>query len=300
VNWKKFKISFSKMCRFKTALFIFCTASFFTATLSATPLSPCATLFDTQNYAGKQLQLLDGKQFLNLDEEYISASEIWNATLSFQVNSGCIFTACNDSNLDGDCKKFSESAPTLPLSFASLLSANCTCATDCQCSSIYMRRSGCARAYINGDCNTCHAHYTDLRGQKESFSPEFQGKVSSIVIRPGCSLTIYDEEDYEGDDKTYQDTVENWNKNKEIGSYECHCIPESLQLQSKPPRPAEYPDFINLPNTVDDISKMMNGEAGRHPGLLAALKSLKNKRSARNAYILILGLTGSGKSSAVS
>ncbi len=37
-----------------------------------------------------------------------------------------------------------------------------------------------------------------------------------------------------------------------------------------------------------------------HPGLRGALKSLRHKRSGKNAYILLLGMTGSGKSSAVS
>jgi len=41
-----------------------------------------------------------------------------------------------------------------------------------------------------------------------------------------------------------------------------------------------------------------NGEP--HPALVAALRSLRNNRSPRNAYILMLGLTGSGKSSTVS
>jgi predicted GTPase len=44
---------------------------------------------------------------------------------------------------------------------------------------------------------------------------------------------------------------------------------------------------------------MMNGENERHPGLTAALQSMSKKRSPRNAYILLLGSTGSGKSSAV-
>jgi Cdc6-like AAA superfamily ATPase len=44
---------------------------------------------------------------------------------------------------------------------------------------------------------------------------------------------------------------------------------------------------------------MMKGENERHPGLTAALQSMSKNRSPTNAYILLLGTTGSGKSSAV-
>jgi GTPase SAR1 family protein len=44
---------------------------------------------------------------------------------------------------------------------------------------------------------------------------------------------------------------------------------------------------------------MMDGENERHPGLTAALQSMSKKRSPKNAYILLLGSAGSGKSSAV-
>ncbi len=37
-----------------------------------------------------------------------------------------------------------------------------------------------------------------------------------------------------------------------------------------------------------------------HPGVISALESLKNKRSSHRAYILLIGLTGSGKSTTVS
>jgi Tfp pilus assembly pilus retraction ATPase PilT len=60
------------------------------------------------------------------------------------------------------------------------------------------------------------------------------------------------------------------------------------------------PEFIRVPQTVDEVNEMVHEKLGRHPALMAALKSLENKRSSRNAYILVVGTTGSGKSSAVS
>ncbi len=71
-----------------------------------------------------------------------------------------------------------------------------------------MRMSSCARAYVKSDCNTCNGFYTDLKGSKPIFADEFQGQVLSLIVRPGCKLTIYDEEDHEGDSNEYQGIVE--------------------------------------------------------------------------------------------
>lgn len=58
--------------------------------------------------------------------------------------------------------------------------------------------------------------------------------------------------------------------------------------------------MINIPSTIEEVSRMIQNSAEPHPGLLAAMNSLKVGRSSRNAYILTVGSTGSGKSSAVS
>lgn len=61
------------------------------------------------------------------------------------------------------------------------------------------------------------------------------------------------------------------------------------------------PPLIDIPNTLDEVIKMLSNKAySKHPGLQGAFHSLKNRRSSRNAYILLLGATGAGKSSAVS
>ncbi|ODM91066.1 GTP-binding protein A [Orchesella cincta] len=60
------------------------------------------------------------------------------------------------------------------------------------------------------------------------------------------------------------------------------------------------PPLVDVPESVDEIIGMLrNGTYGRHPGLVAALNSMKGKRSGKNAYILLLGSTGAGKSSAI-
>lgn len=56
---------------------------------------------------------------------------------------------------------------------------------------------------------------------------------------------------------------------------------------------------ISIPDSIDDISRLINGNYTGHPGLASALTSMKHKRSPHNAYILVLGSTGSGKSTLV-
>lgn len=62
-----------------------------------------------------------------------------------------------------------------------------------------MRKNSCARLYFNG-CNVCNPMYTDLIKTSKSFSDEFSGTKKAIKVRSGCSLTIYPEEDEEGDE----------------------------------------------------------------------------------------------------
>lgn len=61
------------------------------------------------------------------------------------------------------------------------------------------------------------------------------------------------------------------------------------------------PKLISIPKSKPELLSLLSqDELKNHPGVISALQSLKNKRSSRNAYILLLGTTGSGKSSAVS
>jgi hypothetical protein len=59
-------------------------------------------------------------------------------------------------------------------------------------------------------------------------------------------------------------------------------------------------DLFDMPNTSDEIHAMMKSGLGQQKGLLAGLRSLKSRRSSKNAYMLLLGTSGSGKSSTVS
>jgi hypothetical protein len=72
---------------------------------------------------------------------------------------------------------------------------------NCKCDEFYnMRKNSCARAYLfEGGCNSCNPYYTDLKGEAETFPEEFENKVTSIMVKEGCQLTIYDEVDFEGE-----------------------------------------------------------------------------------------------------
>jgi Cdc6-like AAA superfamily ATPase len=57
--------------------------------------------------------------------------------------------------------------------------------------------------------------------------------------------------------------------------------------------------MINIPGTIEGI-RNISKDFKEHIGLSAALTSASNGRSTNNAYILLLGLSGSGKSASVS
>lgn len=59
------------------------------------------------------------------------------------------------------------------------------------------------------------------------------------------------------------------------------------------------PPMISIPDTAKEIMALPDWKS-RHRGLLRAMESSSNGRSPKNAYILLLGLTGAGKSSTVS
>ncbi len=62
------------------------------------------------------------------------------------------------------------------------------------------------------------------------------------------------------------------------------------------------PDLIHIPNSINDVITMMGSSAvyRNHSGLQIARTSFGNGRSLKNAYILLLGSSGAGKSTTVS
>lgn len=64
-----------------------------------------------------------------------------------------------------------------------------------------MKRSSCARAYLKGGCKTCHSLYTDLDGSRQYFPEEFAENAESLILRKGCTLTVYPDEDFIGDEE---------------------------------------------------------------------------------------------------
>lgn len=60
------------------------------------------------------------------------------------------------------------------------------------------------------------------------------------------------------------------------------------------------PPIVGVPEKLDDIVELLNTEQfANHIGLKAALESSMHRRSSKNAYILLIGFTGAGKSTTV-
>jgi len=72
-----------------------------------------------------------------------------------------------------------------------------------------MKKSSCARAYLKGGCRTCNSAYLELSGSESIFPEEFVDKVEAFRLRKGCALTLYSDEDFEGEEEIIgQETVE--------------------------------------------------------------------------------------------
>ncbi len=108
----------------------------------------------------------------------------------------------------------------------------CAMIQECKCADVRIRKTGCARAYLEETCNSCTAYYTDLKGNKSSLLLEFRDRISSIVVRPGCTLTVYDDEEFDGDNIIAIEglTNEQW-KGGQVASYECSCLGTAPEKQ---------------------------------------------------------------------
>ncbi|CAL8147703.1 unnamed protein product [Orchesella dallaii] len=161
----------------------------------------CATLKSQDNGLQKQSLIIgDGNVIGNIGEEYATASQSWNTSRGYwNVSTGCELTACQDLYLADSCSVFGGSNPsTTPLYHWK--SASCKCNKACKCSNINWQRNVCARAYFHADgCNSCEATYTELENANPNFPEEWSDKVASLVVRPGCRISLFEEEDYENE-----------------------------------------------------------------------------------------------------
>ncbi|CAL8067922.1 unnamed protein product [Orchesella dallaii] len=254
----------------------------------------CGEIFAEDGFSGAKLELVDQDHSLNLADNY-QVSNGWNKTSSIRVESGCVMNICNDTHFDGECKTLTNgSYGTSQLSSSigfTIASVGCDCEKVRKISDI-------KPPHFKG-CNTCNTYYTDLANTSNLFPEEFRTKVKSLRLRKGCELTLYPEEDYQGDpDIITDEIVENYRT--EFLSYECKCNDQNFEPRPPPPRPSNFPPLVDIPPTIKELLNMLGDpKYAKHEGLKASVKSWQKKRSQKSAYILLLGSTGSGKSSTI-
>lgn len=66
---------------------------------------------------------------------------------------------------------------------------------------MFVKKSSCGRAYLQGGCSTCHALYVNLNEESKYFPEEYTDKVTAIKLRKGCTLTTYSDVEFDGDEK---------------------------------------------------------------------------------------------------
>jgi len=78
----------------------------------------------------------------------------------------------------------------------------------CSCSDVKFRKSGCAYSFLGNGCDVCDPVYFDLKGSKDipKVSPM---SIKGIKVRGGCSLTVYDNENFEGNSTVFEGSTMN-------------------------------------------------------------------------------------------
>ncbi|CAL8138946.1 unnamed protein product [Orchesella dallaii] len=261
----------------------------------------CATLRSQNDLRGEYFieAFKDGEESANLFQ-HLRLMLGWNITSSILVESGCSMEICNDTYFDGVCLPLEEgSYPSASLLLSNFTtgvgSVSCNCMKECKCEDIFMKKSSCARAYFKGGCKTCNSLYTELDNIENGFPEGFRDKVEAFRLRRGCTLKLYTDEDREGEEKIISDEIfENYNGT--FSSYECECNDDEYVPRVSPPRSITAPLLVHIPESVDDVIKMLQNETySGHAGLMVAKKSMENMRSRKNAYILVIGSVGGGK-----
>ncbi|CAL8121544.1 unnamed protein product [Orchesella dallaii] len=261
-------------------------------------IKKCGDLFSQDGFLGLKRELMDQLPYHNLPDIY-QDSNGWDTISSIKVESGCSMSLCNDTYLDGKCESlpagsYGSSQLSLNIGFP-IASVYCSCQRECNCSDVFVNMPSCARAYLQGGCKTCNASYIDLRNATVEIAQEFVGKVEAFRLRKGCKLKLYSETDFDGTVETITSEIfEDFNG--EFRSFQCECNSSEFVPRVRPPRPSTLPPLVDIPNSVKEIKAMLHDPKYLdHIGLKAAIKSRRNKRSSKNAYILLLGTIGSGK-----
>ncbi|CAL8139042.1 unnamed protein product [Orchesella dallaii] len=262
----------------------------------------CAILYSEDKGKGSKIKI---------SEEKIKIPDVSrgfsSCTGSIKVALGCKMKMCNAPHLGGTCETLEQGnyyQSNLSKVFEGRLGfVECTCSQvsneKCKCSHIFMKKSSCARAYLERGCNTCHAPYVELNNDTEYFPDEFVGKVKALTLRKGCNLTLYSGEDLDGTEEIISSEVLEGYKGL-FRSFECQCNDAEYVPRVKISLPTYYPVSINIPSDKDELIRLMKTAGFKHhPGLQSAFQSYKNGRSSRNAYVLLLGIAGSGKTSTI-
>ncbi|CAL8122662.1 unnamed protein product [Orchesella dallaii] len=297
-------MSFNSMCSDPSIILvlvlIYCGSNSFL--ISSASEIKCAELRSVANdFQNQSLVIGDLSVLGNIPDEYVNQNQNWNVSGNWRVSSGCTVTTCQDEYLAARCQTFGTSNPP-PTTSTQWKSASCKCDNQCSCSNVYLERSVCARAYFQSNgCNVCGAAYTEFSDSNPIFPLAWKDKIGSFLVRPGCAIEVYDDEDFEGESETIEGTfVQDWSGT--IMSYECQCDEDEYLPPPAPiaaPRPNNYPANLNLPTSMNDLVSQLRSRNYNHPGLLAAFSSLIHGRSSKNAYILLIGSSGAGKSSCI-
>ncbi len=63
-----------------------------------------------------------------------------------------------------------------------------------------LKEKECGRAFYEENCQTCAGVHLTLLNQSLPNLGKFGKEIKSVIVKPGCTLTSFNEEDFDGDE----------------------------------------------------------------------------------------------------
>ncbi|CAL8137882.1 unnamed protein product [Orchesella dallaii] len=175
----------------------------------------CATLYNSRSYQGTPLSLQDGSKYPNLRYMRFVPNSI-------RVTQGCVLTIFDSY---GNKQTTDRDVENLGWSPHRTLDASCCYCGGCS-EAVSTLGSLCARMYENARCDSCAGFRLDMKSGDgaKNFGP-LNNRMTSVAIRPGCTLTVYSTESYDGWRFNFTESTNMMGNNwyKQVSSAVCGC-----------------------------------------------------------------------------
>jgi len=175
----------------------------------------CARMWDALNYEGNAVDCTENERKLNLGPFDCKAQSVF-------VRDGCTLTVFDKRG----CQRQLDRSASCLYSWNNKISAAC-----CECDGCYgeapSRDLQCARLYQHQKCSSCSGFRLEVNPMDQVPNLHvLNNQISSLVVKPGCSLTVFEGANYTGTHQTFTGVAIDWMDlawNDRISSLRCMC-----------------------------------------------------------------------------